>query len=67
MKRPSSEKIELVRGSGNVFRDSGRPNSDAEQLKAILAAEIIKPTSMAPWSPGRLPPASTILPASIPL
>ncbi len=35
------EKIELVRGSGNVFRDFGDPNADIEQLKAILAAEII--------------------------
>jgi predicted XRE-type DNA-binding protein len=37
-----SEKIELVRGSGNVFRDLGNANADAEQLKAILAAKIIK-------------------------
>ncbi len=36
------EKIELVRGSGNVFRDFGYPNPDLEQLKAILAAEIIR-------------------------
>ena len=36
------EKMELVRGSGNVFRDLGHQNADAEQLKAILAAEIIK-------------------------
>lgn len=36
------EKIELVRGSGNVFRDFGHANADAEQLKANLAAEIIK-------------------------
>ncbi len=36
------EKLELVRGSGNVFRDLGYPNADAEQFKAILAAEIIK-------------------------
>ena len=35
------DKIELVRGSGNVFRDLGRPNADAEQLKALLAAQII--------------------------
>ena len=35
------EKIELVRGSGNVFRDFGDPNADIEQLKAILAAKII--------------------------
>ncbi len=36
-----TNKIELVRGSGNVFRDLGRPNADAEQLKALLAAQII--------------------------
>lgn len=35
------EKIELVRGSGNVFRDFGDPNADIEQLKSILAAKII--------------------------
>lgn len=34
--------IEVVRGSGNVYRDTGHPNADVEQLKAILAAEIIK-------------------------
>jgi predicted XRE-type DNA-binding protein len=37
-----SEKLETVRGSGNVFRDLGRKNADAAQFKAILAAEIIK-------------------------
>jgi len=36
------EKTELVRGSGNVFRDFGYADADAQQLKAILAAEIIK-------------------------
>jgi predicted XRE-type DNA-binding protein len=36
------EKIELVHGSGNVFRDFGYANADAEQLKAILATEIAK-------------------------
>ena len=35
-------KLELVRGSGNVFRDLARENADVEQLKALLAAEIIK-------------------------
>ncbi|MBM3763643.1 MAG: XRE family transcriptional regulator [Acidobacteria bacterium] len=37
-----SEKIEIVRGSGNVFRDLGVENADALQLKAILASEIIQ-------------------------
>ena len=35
-------KLEVMRGSGNVFRDLGHENADAEQFKAILAAEIIK-------------------------
>jgi predicted XRE-type DNA-binding protein len=37
-----SEKLKVVRGSGNVFRDLGHETADAEQFKAILAAEIIK-------------------------
>jgi predicted XRE-type DNA-binding protein len=37
-----SEKHELVRGSGNAYRDLGHRNADVEQFKAILAAEIIK-------------------------
>lgn len=36
------ERIEVVRGSGNVFRDLGHASPDVLQLKAILAAEIIK-------------------------
>ena len=36
------DKLEVLRGSGNVFRDLGRENADAQQFKAILAAEIIK-------------------------
>ncbi len=36
------EKLEVARGSGNVFRDLGHKNLDAERFKAILAAEIIK-------------------------
>lgn len=37
-----NDKIELVRGSGNVFRDFGRVNASVEQARAILAAEIIR-------------------------
>lgn len=37
-----SEKLELVRGGDNVFRDVGLPNADSEQIKAQLAAEIIR-------------------------
>ena len=34
--------LDVVRGSGNVFRDLEHKNGDAQQFKAILAAEIIK-------------------------
>jgi predicted XRE-type DNA-binding protein len=37
----AKDDMELVRGSGNVFRDFGRPNADLEQARAILAAKII--------------------------
>ncbi|MDP1702060.1 MAG: helix-turn-helix transcriptional regulator [Aestuariivirga sp.] len=36
-----SKDIELVRGTGNIYRDFGRPNADLEQARAILAAKII--------------------------
>jgi predicted XRE-type DNA-binding protein len=36
------QQLEVVRGSGNVFRDLGHRNADVEQFKAILAAEIIR-------------------------
>src|SRR5689334_4552779 len=41
-KEPQQEAVALVRGSGNVFRDLGQDNPDAAQLRAVLAAEIIK-------------------------
>jgi len=37
-----SRELETVRGSGNIFRDLAHKNADAEQFKAIIAAEIIK-------------------------
>ena len=37
-----SDDLELVRGSGNLFRDLGIANPDVEQLKSVLAAQIIK-------------------------
>ena len=33
--------FELVRGSGNVFRDFNDPHADLKQAKAILAARVI--------------------------
>ena len=37
----SENDIELVGGSGNVFRDLGDPQADLKQAKAVLAAQII--------------------------
>lgn len=34
--------FELIRGSGNVFADLGMPNPEMEQLRARLAAGIIR-------------------------
>jgi predicted XRE-type DNA-binding protein len=36
-----NDDLELVRGSGNVYRDFGRPNAGLEQARAIIAAKII--------------------------
>ncbi len=36
------EALEVIRGSGNVYRDLGKENADIAQFKALLAAEIIK-------------------------
>ena len=34
--------LQIVRGTGNVYRDLGYDDADIRQLKAILAAEIVK-------------------------
>ena len=33
--------MELIHGSGNVFRDFGHPNAGLEQARALVAAKII--------------------------
>jgi predicted XRE-type DNA-binding protein len=38
----NDDDFELIRGTGNVFRDLGDPNAEVLQLKAILAAKIIE-------------------------
>jgi hypothetical protein len=35
------QRLDVVRGSGNVYRDLGQDNADVKQFKALLAAEII--------------------------
>lgn len=37
-----NERLEVTRGSGNVYRDVGHANADVKQFKALLAAEILK-------------------------
>ncbi len=36
-----SEDLEIIRGSGNVWRDLGYPDADIRQAKGVLAARII--------------------------
>jgi predicted XRE-type DNA-binding protein len=36
-----NDDFELIHGSGNAFRDFGRPNANIEQARAIIAAKII--------------------------
>jgi predicted XRE-type DNA-binding protein len=38
----TGDDMEIVRGSGNVFRDFDYPDADVRQAKALLAAQIIK-------------------------
>ncbi len=38
----SDDDFELVRGTGNVYRDFGHPNAGLEQARAIIAAKIIR-------------------------
>ena len=36
-----TDDTDIIRGSGNVFRDLGHPDADREQLRSLLAARII--------------------------
>ncbi len=36
------EVLEVIHGSGNVYRDLGKENADIQQFRALLAAEVIK-------------------------
>lgn len=36
-----SDDMDIIRGTGNVFRDLGLPDAGREQLRALLAAKII--------------------------
>ena len=36
-----NDDMELIHGSGNVYRDFGHPNAGLEQARAVIAAKII--------------------------
>ncbi|MGB5102229.1 MAG: helix-turn-helix transcriptional regulator [Steroidobacteraceae bacterium] len=38
----NDERLEVIRGSGNVFRDFEQADANLLQMKAVVAAEIIK-------------------------
>ena len=37
----TGRKLRTVRGTGNVFRDLGRPDAELRQLKALLGVQIV--------------------------
>ncbi len=37
----SDDELEVIHGSGNVYRDVGYPDADIRQAKAVLGAKII--------------------------
>jgi hypothetical protein len=37
----TNEDLDIIHGTGNLFRDLGHRDADREQLRARLAAEII--------------------------
>lgn len=37
-----NEELELVRGSGNIYRDFNLPDADVRQTKVLLASKIVK-------------------------
>ena len=42
--------MELVHGSGNVFRDFNRDDADLQQAKALMASEITKILVSRDWT-----------------
>ena len=46
----NDDDMELVRGSGNVFRDFHYPDAEIRHAKAVMAAEILKTLDARQWS-----------------
>lgn len=45
-----TDDLELLEGSGNVFRDFARDDADLLQAKALMASEIVKILDARGWS-----------------
>lgn len=46
----NDDRMGLIHGSGNVFRDLGFDDADLRQAKALMAAQIIKILDERGWS-----------------
>ena len=44
------DRLEIIRGSGNIYRDFNVADADVRQLKSILAAAIIKTLDKRGWT-----------------
>ncbi|GJL50942.1 MAG: hypothetical protein NPIRA01_21690 [Nitrospirales bacterium] len=48
--RQKEDKVEVIRGSGNVYKDFNYPDAEVRHLKAKVAAEIIGTLDQRQWS-----------------
>lgn len=56
----SDDDLELVRGSGNVFRDFGYSDADIRQAKCLLAVEIARILDERKWTTRRAEEATGV-------
>lgn len=56
----NDDDFEIVRGSGNVFRDFGYADADIRQAKCLMAVEISKILDERKWSTRRAEEATGI-------
>ncbi|WP_454062963.1 helix-turn-helix domain-containing protein [Candidatus Nitrospira salsa] len=48
--KQKEDKVEVMRGSGNVYKDFNYPDAEVRHLKAKVAAEIIGTLDQRQWS-----------------
>jgi predicted XRE-type DNA-binding protein len=56
----TNDDMDLIHGSGNVFRDFGREDADLHQAKALMASEIIKILDERHWTTRKAEEATRI-------